>query len=83
MMGTKRKIIRSTCKSCHGICGVLATVENGIITRVEGDPESSTGGAICSKCAAGIQHVYNPNRLLHPMKRKGKRGGGEWERIGW
>jgi len=32
---------------------------------------------------AAVQHANNPNRILYPMKRKGKRGGGEWERIGW
>jgi len=82
-VGTTRRTVRTTCKSCHGICGVLATVEDGRITRVEGDPNSLTRGALCSKGAAGVQHVYNPNRLLYPVKRKGERGGGEWERISW
>jgi anaerobic selenocysteine-containing dehydrogenase len=80
---TGKKIITSTCKSCHGGCGVLVTVENGRVTHLEGNPLSPTRGTMCSKGMAGVQHVYNPNRILHPMKRKGKRGGCQWERISW
>jgi len=75
--------IKTTCKSCHGGCGVLVTVENGRITYIEGNPDSPTRGTMCAKGLASIQEVYNPNRILHPMKRKGRRGGGEWERISW
>jgi anaerobic selenocysteine-containing dehydrogenase len=38
---------------------------------------------MCAKGLSSIQEVYNPNRILHPLRRKGKRGGGEWERISW
>ena len=82
-MSTEKKTIRSTCKSCHGACGVLVTVEDGRITHMEGNPQSPTRGTMCSKGLAAVQHVDNPNRILYPMKRKGKRGGGEWERISW
>src|SRR4030042_3995925 len=82
-MITQKKIIRSTCKSCHGGCGVLVTVEDGRITRIKGDPQSPTRGMICSKGVAALQHINHPNRILYPLKRKRKRGGGEWEGIGW
>jgi anaerobic selenocysteine-containing dehydrogenase len=82
-VATDRKIIRSTCRSCHGGCGVIATVENGRLVHLEGDPESPTRGTMCAKGLASIQETYNPNRILHPLKRKGQRGGGEWERISW
>lgn len=82
-MNSDRKVIKSTCKSCHGGCGVLATVENGRLTHIEGSPESATRGTMCAKGLSSIQEVYNPNRIMHPLKRKGERGGGEWERISW
>jgi anaerobic selenocysteine-containing dehydrogenase len=78
-----KTVIKSTCTSCHGGCGVLVRVENGRITHIEGNPESSTRGTMCAKGLASIQEVYNPNRIMHPLKRKGERGGGEWERISW
>lgn len=82
-MSPDRKIIKSTCKSCHGGCGVLITVENGRINHLEGNPDSPTRGTMCAKGLASVQEVYNPNRIMYPMKRRGDRGGGEWERIGW
>jgi anaerobic selenocysteine-containing dehydrogenase len=62
---------------------VIATVENGRLTHLEGNPESPTWGTMCGKGLSSIQDVYNPNRVMHPLRRKGERGGGEWERIGW
>ncbi|MEM1515076.1 MAG: molybdopterin-dependent oxidoreductase [Candidatus Bathyarchaeia archaeon] len=78
-----KKIVKSTCKSCHGGCRVIVTVENEKITGIEGDPDSPTLGTLCAKGLASIQEVYNPNRLIYPMKRIGERGKGRWERINW
>ena len=77
------RIVKSTCKSCHGGCGVLITVEHGVITYIEGDPDSPTRGTMCAKGLASIQHINHPDRLKYPLKRVGKRGEGEWERISW
>ncbi len=77
------KIIKTTCKSCHGGCGTLVTVENNKVVHIEGNPDSLTRGTMCAKGLAGIQDVHNPNRLLHPLKRKGERGEGKWEKISW
>ena len=27
--------------------------------------------------------VYNPDRLLYPLKRVGEKGAGDFERVGW
>ncbi len=75
--------IKTTCKACHGGCRVIVTVENGRIVHMEGDPDSFTKGTMCSKGLASIQEVYNPNRILYPMKRIGERGEGKWERVSW
>ncbi|MBU1741596.1 MAG: molybdopterin-dependent oxidoreductase [Proteobacteria bacterium] len=78
-MGELKKV-RTTCRSCHGGCGVIAHVKDGRLVKVEGDPESPIShGTLCSKCLAMTQLVYHPDRILHPMK-KGRSG---WERIGW
>ncbi len=82
-MSVGRKSIKSTCKSCHGGCGVIATVDNGRLIHLEGNPESPTWGTMCAKGLASIQDAYNPNRIVHPLKRTGVRGGGDWERISW
>jgi len=79
----ERKVIKTTCKSCHGGCGVLATVEDGKIIHIEGNPEAPTLGTMCSKGLSSIQHVNHPDRLLYPIKRMGERGEGKWKRISW
>jgi len=78
------KIVRSNCRGCHGGCGVLVHVRDGVITRIEGDPDfPSNRGSMCSKGLAFAQLVYHPDRLIYPMKRAGARGEGKWERISW
>ena len=78
-----RKTVNTVCKGCHGGCGVTATVEQGMITRLEGDPGSLTRGTMCAKGLASVQEVYNHGRLEHPLLRKGARGEGRWARISW
>ena len=75
---------------CHGCsyggynCGILAHVRDGVMARVEGNPDHPLNrGRLCAKGLAATQFVYNPRRLLHPLKRKGPRGSGEFERISW
>jgi anaerobic selenocysteine-containing dehydrogenase len=40
-------------------------------------------GTVCPKGAAGVYTLYNPRRLLHPVKRVGARGSRTWKRISW
>jgi anaerobic selenocysteine-containing dehydrogenase len=79
----ERKIVLTTCKSCHGGCGVKVTVEDGVIVHIEGNPDSLTRGTMCSKGLSSIQHVDNPYRLKYPLKRAGEKGEGKWKRISW
>ena len=80
---TEKKTIKTTCKSCHGGCSVLVEVTDGVITHIEGNPDSTTAGTMCAKGLSSIQHVGHPDRLKYPLKRTGKRGEGKWQRISW
>jgi anaerobic selenocysteine-containing dehydrogenase len=76
----KVKKVKTVCKSCHGGCGVIASVKDGRVIKVEGDPDSPIShGTMCSKGLAITQLAYHPDRVLYPMK---KNNGG-WERISW
>ncbi len=78
------KVYKSACRMCHGGCGTLLHVDNGRLVAVEGDPDSPMNrGRLCVKGRATLETVYNPARLLHPLRRRGPRGGGEWERLSW
>ena len=61
----EKKIIKTTCKSCHGGCGVLVEVTDGVITHIEGNPDSTTRGTMCSKGLSSIQHIDNPYRVIY------------------
>lgn len=40
-------------------------------------------GRMCLKGQSGVQTVYDPFRLQHPLKRVGPRNSGQWETITW
>ena len=64
----------STCLQCPGGCGIHARVREGRVRKLEGNPDSPVNqGRLCPMGQAGIQHHYNPDRLTHPLARKGDR----------
>lgn len=77
--------IPSACWQCVCRCSLWFGVNNdGILTHVEGNLNSlRTRGKICVRSHGAVKQVYNPDRILFPMRRIGPRGGGEWERISW
>ncbi len=82
--GVERKMIPSACWSCVTRDAMVGYVEDGRLVKLEGQPDSIRGlGKICAKGAAGVNQLYDPDRILYPMKRAGKRGEGKWKRITW
>ncbi|MBW1699274.1 MAG: molybdopterin-dependent oxidoreductase [Deltaproteobacteria bacterium] len=82
--GAERQMIPSACWSCVTRDALIGFVEDGRLVKLEGQPDSIRGlGKICAKGAAGINQLYDPDRVLYPMKRVGKRGEGKWKRISW
>ena len=64
--------------------GRIGYVEDGRLHKLEGKPKlPRTSGRLCARGQAGVNIVYNPDRLLYPLKRVGKRGEGKWKRISW
>src|SRR2546429_2463704 len=79
------EIVRAACPhDCPDTCGMLVTVEDGVATKIQGDPSMPfTDGTLCTKVAHYLERTYAPDRLQHPMKRVGKKGAGKFKRIGW
>ena len=78
------QIYKSTCRMCHGVCGVLVHVRNGKVVKIIGDKDRpASKGYICPKGPASIEYIYHPQRLRHPLKRLGEKGGNRWQRISW
>jgi anaerobic selenocysteine-containing dehydrogenase len=63
---------------------MLITVEDGKAIQIRGAPDHPpTGGTLCTKVARYLERTYSPERVLHPMRRVGKKGEGRFERISW
>ena len=80
----KEVVVKSVCRMCHGVCGVLVHMRDGKVVKVTGDPDSPTShGYICVKGKASVELLYHPDRLKFPLKRVGAKGENRWQRISW
>lgn len=69
---------------CPDACSLLINVEDGIGSKLRGNPAHPvTRGFLCGKVARYLEREYSPDRLLHPMRRSGAKGSGQFERISW
>ena len=80
------RLVPTTCFNCESACGLLAYVdkETGDVRKFEGNPaHPGSRGRNCAKGPATINQMYDPERILHPMRRVGERGSGQWEQVSW
>lgn len=77
--------VRGACPhDCPDTCALITTVENGVAVRVQGNAEHAhTDGALCTKVSRYTERTYHPERLLHPLRRTGAKGSGQFERVDW
>jgi anaerobic selenocysteine-containing dehydrogenase len=70
---------------CPDTCSLTVTVADGRVAKVRGSRALPyTDGVICNKVAHhSSAFVDGPARLLHPLRRVGARGSGEFQRISW
>ncbi len=69
---------------CPDSCGMIATVACGRVTALAGDKEHPyTNGFICRKMRRYPERLYHSQRILYPQLRVGKKGTGDFRRIGW
>jgi anaerobic selenocysteine-containing dehydrogenase len=63
---------------------MLVTVKDGVAVKIQGDPSMPfTEGTLCTKVAHYLERTYSPDRVLFPQKRIGRKGAGQFRRIGW
>jgi anaerobic selenocysteine-containing dehydrogenase len=80
------RIGHSVCPhDCPSVCALdVELIDDRTIGRVHGAPDNSyTAGVVCEKVARYAERVHHPDRLMHPLRRKGARGAGDWEKISW
>jgi anaerobic selenocysteine-containing dehydrogenase len=79
------QVVRAACPhDCPDTCAMLVTVTNGRAIEIRGDPgHPNTAGVLCTKVSRYLDRTYHTDRLLHPLKRIGRKGEGKFERISW
>ncbi len=70
---------------CPSTCALeVELLPNGRIGRVHGAKANDyTAGVICNKVARYAERVHHPDRLMHPLKRSGPKGSGQFTRCSW
>jgi len=82
----KVKIGHSVCPhDCPSTCALDVELLGGNkIGRVHGAKDNDyTDGVICAKVARYAERIHHPDRLMHPLRRTGPKGSGQFERISW
>jgi len=70
----------STCRECPVGCGILVRSREGRAIKIEGNPDHPIGlGGLCARGHAGLQGLYDPDRLKSPMMRSGS----QWKAVSW
>lgn len=82
-MENRQKGIATICNICHSCCGMLVTVEKGVMKRIRGNPEHpQNAGRLCPKGARARDMVYSPHRLTQPLRRiKGELKAVSWDEV--
>jgi thiosulfate reductase/polysulfide reductase chain A len=76
--------IPTLCEMCVWRCGVRARVKDGRVVKLEGNPDNPhSKGKLCARGQSGLMNTYDPDRVLTPLIRVGKRGEGLFRKATW
>jgi thiosulfate reductase/polysulfide reductase chain A len=76
--------VATLCEMCVNKCAAIARVENGVVTKLNPNPMfPKSKNMLCPRGNAGIQALYDPDRLKYPMIRVGEKGEGKFKRVSW
>ncbi len=74
----------STCRQCPAGCGIVVKTINGRAKKIEGNPNHPLNrGKLCARGQAGLQMLYNPDRLKNAVRQSGGRGSKKFEPMYW
>jgi thiosulfate reductase/polysulfide reductase chain A len=80
----KAKEVATLCEMCVNKCAAIARVENGVVTKLDPNPMfPKSRNMLCPRGNAGIQALYDPDRLKTPLIRVGEKGEGKFKQVSW
>ena len=74
---------RTICQTCDIACSVVTESKKGRVVKVRSSDNPIFRDNICMKGIIAPKAFAHPDRILHPMKRVGERGSGQWEQVSW
>jgi anaerobic selenocysteine-containing dehydrogenase len=79
------RVVHGACPhDCPDTCALRVTVDGGRVVRIQGDPDHApTAGVLCTKVSRYAERTYHAERVLHPLKRIGAKGSGQFVRMSW
>jgi len=78
------RTVPTFCDICFWKCGAIATVRDGALWKIEGNPQDPlSNGRLCPRGTGGVGAHYDPDRLRTPLLRKRSRGQEEWVEVTW
>ena len=78
------KLVPTLCEMCVNKCAAIARVEDGVVVKLDPNPLfPKSKNMLCPRGNAGIQALYDPDRLKRPMIRTGEKGKGEFKEVSW
>jgi thiosulfate reductase / polysulfide reductase chain A len=80
-----KKVICWSSPGCSSGCGLLVQVKDGKIVKMRGNPDypDNLGGVCKERFPHLLEWLDHPAQLMYPLKRRGERGEGGWDRISW
>ncbi|MFB3077734.1 MAG: molybdopterin-dependent oxidoreductase, partial [Lysobacterales bacterium] len=74
----------TVCSMCAAGCGISVRTREGRAKKIEGNPSHPVSqGRLCALGQAGLQVLYNPDRLTGPLLQTGQRGSMSFAQITW
>ena len=72
------------CSMCSAGCGITVRTREGRAKKIEGNPSHPVSqGRLCARGQAGLQVLYNPDRVTTPLRQTGERGSGDRLPLTW
>jgi thiosulfate reductase/polysulfide reductase chain A len=72
------------CDICFWKCGAIATVRDGELWKIEGNPDDPLSrGRLCPRGTGGVGAHFDPDRLRAPLIRRSVRGEEQWTEVTW
>lgn len=78
------RTVPTFCDICFWKCGAIATVKDGKLWKIEGNPlDPLSNGRLCPRGTGGVGAHYDTDRLKTPLMRKDVRGSEQWVAVTW